>query len=241
MPRITVVIPTLNEEASLGDTLGCVYSHASVRPEVVVADGGSHDGTCAIARRRGARVVCTNGGRAKQLNLGARSGACETILFLHADTCPPVHYDREIERVLTVPRTSVGAFRLRIGQAPVGLMRIVQTVANLRARVLCTPYGDQGLFVRRNVFESVGGYPDMPFLDDYEMVRRLRRNGRVRIAQSAVRTSSRRWDVLGVVPTTVINQCIIVAYHLGIPVPTLRNWYRGALVRALHKRQKGNV
>lgn len=105
--------------------------------------------------------------------------------------------------------------------------------ANARAKLLGRPYGDQGLFFDRTLFERIGGFANLPFMEDYEMASRLARHGeRFRIANTAVTTSARRWDTLGIVPTTLLNQCIIIAYHCGTPVHKLHSWYRGALLSA---------
>lgn len=230
--QLSVIIPTLNEECCLDETLRFLRQQARTPPRVIVVDGGSTDGTGAIARAHGALFTVETGGRAAQLNAGAALSGEGALFFLHADTLVPAGYDGAIARTLGIPDTSAGAFPLSIRGAT-GLLRIVQLSVNLRARFLRTPYGDQGLFVRRANFNAVGGYPLMPFLEDYELVRRLNRRGRVRIASGApVSTSPRRWRALGVVRTTLMNQCIIFGYHAGVPVRLLAKWYRGALRRA---------
>jgi hypothetical protein len=130
-----------------------------------------------------------------------------------------------------------GAFRLRVDGRGWPL-RFVEAVVNWRSTRLGLPYGDQGLFLRRAAFDAAGGYPDMPFLEDYEMSRRLSRAGTLAIADEAVVTSARRWQTLGVWRTSAINQCVVFGYHLGVPVTTLGYWYRGTLRRAVERQRK---
>lgn len=176
------------------------------------------------------------GGRAAQLNAGAARAAAPTLLFLHADTIVPPSFDAEIETTLAAPRVVAGAFSLKINSNIFGI-RVVERVANWRARWLQRPYGDQGLFMTQERFREVGGYPNLQFLDDYVMVRNVARKGRIGISPAPALTSARRWETLGVVRTTLMNQIIIGAYHLGVPVGRLRNWYRRALVRAVARRE----
>lgn len=235
-PTISVVIPTYNEAERIASTVKLAKSRAHCHAEILVADGNSTDETKILARRAGARVFGVSGGRAAQLNTAASHARSEKLLFLHADTQVPEGYDAEMQRVLDGPAVA-GAFRLKIDSKIRGI-KIVSAVANWRARFLQRPYGDQGLFMNRKTFDLVGGYPKMSFLDDYEMVRRIVKRGRIGIANSSVVTSARRWETLGVLRTTLMNQVIIAGYHFGVPVDTLRDWYRGVLIRAQGKRPK---
>lgn len=235
MPAVSIVIPTLNEECNIARTLDSIRSGACQPVEIIVVDGGSNDCTRALAKRGGATVLLVTGGRAAQLNAGGHRATGERILFMHADTRVPPCFDHDMQGVLAQPRVIAGAFRLAI-EGDLWGIRTVERFANLRARILKLPYGDQGLFLNKTQFVAVGGYPDMPFMEDYVMTRRLARRGALRIAPSAVTTSARRWEMLGVVRTTMMNQIVICAYHLGFPVPRLRAWYRGVLVRAARRR-----
>jgi rSAM/selenodomain-associated transferase 2 len=240
-PSLTIIIPTYNEQSTIAATISAALRHASpMRPEILVADGCSTDGTAAAARRAGASAVLTVvGGRAKQLNAAARTAAADTLFFLHADSLPPAGYPRLIADVLLAPMTVAGAFRLSIA-SPRKSIRFVECVVNARSRLLQLPYGDQGLFLSRDTFDAVGGYPDMLFMDDYAMSRRLAASGRgrLRISSSSVITSARRWETLGVVRTSIINQLVVLGYQIGVPVPTLQDWYRGSLRRALAIKDK---
>ncbi len=221
------MIPTLNEEAELATTLHLLRARAIRAPHIIVVDGGSSDETARIARRHRATVHTVGGGRGAQLRHGAACTTTGQLLFLHADTHVPRAYDVFIAHTLGQPHTSLGAFPLGIRDANWAL-RVVQWGANIRSRVLQRPYGDQGLFLRRATLDAVGGYPNQPFLDDYELVLRVARHGRIRVANSPpVLTSARRWRKKGILRTTVLNQCIIVGYKLGVPLDRLARWYRG--------------
>lgn len=237
-PPLTIVIPTYNESGTISPTIGALLSLSSAPspPRILVVDGGSFDATRAEASAAGARVLTVAGGRAAQLNAGAdAAGAGDTLLFLHADTLPPQGYDVQVEDVLRAPRAMAGAWRISI-EGTGWQLRVVERWVNFRSTVLGMPYGDQGLFMRKAAFVDVGGYKDMPLMEDYEMSRRLRKFGGIRIARGTVKTSGRRWETLGVFQTTIINQCVVFGYHAGVPVKKLAEWYRGTLRRAEGRR-----
>ncbi|HWQ34983.1 MAG TPA: TIGR04283 family arsenosugar biosynthesis glycosyltransferase [Blastocatellia bacterium] len=221
---VSIIIPTLNEAAHLAATLARTPS-AALR-EVIVVDGGSTDGTVELALAAGARVLLTRANRACQMNTGARNATGNTLLFLHADTLLPPDYAEHIERTLTQPDTLAGAFQFRVDGPQRGL-RSIEMMTNWRARVLQMPYGDQAIFMRAAVFHRAGGFPALPFMEDFELMRRLRRQGRIGIAPAAVITSARRWLKLGVLKTTLLNQAIITGYLLGVSPARLACWYKG--------------
>ncbi|MBD2020925.1 TIGR04283 family arsenosugar biosynthesis glycosyltransferase [Leptolyngbya sp. FACHB-36] len=221
--KISVIIPTLNEVKILAKTLRSVQHSSNV--EIVVADGGSHDETIAIAQAQGVRVVRASPGRAIQMNAGARVASGEILLFLHSDTHLPKGFDRRIRQTLNHPSVIVGAFELAISGTVAGL-RLVEWGVNVRSRRLQLPYGDQGIFLRAETFRKLGGFPELPIMEDFELVCRLRRLGRVAIVPAAVLTSGRRWQKLGVLKTTLINQLAIAAYLLGVSPDRIARWYR---------------
>ena len=236
-PSTTVIIPTYNEEENIGATVRSVFKAATSQVQVIVTDGYSNDNTTNMARRAGAQVMQISGGRAKQLNAGASQARASRIIFLHADTILPQAFDSAVIKVLQDPYNSIGAFRLKINASGFGL-RVVERVANWRSNVLKRPYGDQALFVRKEVFEKIGQFPIMPLLEDYEIVRRGSRVGRIAIANDEVKTSARRWKAIGVVRTTLLNQAIILGYHCGVPLERLKSWYQGALRNAIRRETK---
>ena len=219
--RLSVIIPTFNEEASIGHTLDRVGDGSAW--EVIVVDGKSTDRTQEIARTRGATVVDSPPGRGRQLRAGAAVATGDTLLFLHADTSLPSGFENHIFAVLNRPGVCAGAFRLSI-DAEGSPFRLIERVANFRSRVRQMPYGDQGIFVSAKVFHEVGGFPDVPILEDYALMRRLRRKGRIEIAPATVVTSARRWIDHGVWRTTLRNQICIAAYRLGVPPSAIARW-----------------
>ncbi len=218
---ISVVIPTLDEAELIESAVSSVLAAEGV--ECIVVDGGSRDHTRERAARAGAKIAHAPRGRAPQLNTGARLALHPLIVFLHADTILPPGYEHVVRRILSGPNIACGAFRLRIEPANSSL-RVIARIANLRARRLALPYGDQALFVRADRFHQLGGFPDLPVMEDFEFVRRIRRTGRVEIAPEAVATSSRRWRRNGTWRTTLLHQLTVLAYLGGIPAATIARW-----------------
>ncbi len=220
---ISVIIPTLDEGDHIGPLLKDVYRASDI--EAIVVDGGSRDATVETARAAGARVITGPPGRAVQMNLGAAAARGRLLFFLHADSRLPRGFDEAVRRTMAQSDVVAGAFRMRI-DAPGPALRFVEFWANLRSRVLQMPYGDQGLCIAAELFEKVGGFPPLPIMEDFELVRRLRSRGRIVILPAAVRTSPRRWLNVGVGRTTLINQIIVCAYLAGVPPHRLARWYR---------------
>jgi rSAM/selenodomain-associated transferase 2/rSAM/selenodomain-associated transferase 1 len=229
---VSIIIPTWNEEAGIESTLRPLIDLPNV--EVIVADGGSTDGTVAICQRLGVRTVVVRPGRGRQMNAGAALARGEVLLFLHADASLPASFQDDIWS--TLDRGAIaGAFRLAIDD-PRWALRWVEWGANLRSRYLQLPYGDQGLFLRAETFYRLGGFPNWPLLEEVELCRRLKREGRIRLAPSAICTSARRWQKLGIGRTTLTNQLCIAGYYLGISPERLARWYRGDGGRATYER-----
>ncbi len=221
--RISVIVPTINESSNIESTLSRVATGRGV--ELIVVDGGSTDDTCAKAERMGARVVRSDRGRAIQMNTGAAIASGDIFLFLHADTHLPPAYDRAIRDALNQPGAVAGAFRLRI-DANGSSLRMIERVVDFRSRVLNLPYGDQGIFVGRKAFEGPGGYLSQPIMEDYALVRALKKSGRIVMVDLPVKTSARRWRDNGVLRTTIRNQLYIFAYSLGIDTKRIESWRR---------------
>ncbi len=220
---LSVIIPALNEADRTGATLAALPPAAGV--EIIVVDGGSRDATAAIAEAGGARVLRSRPPRALQMNAGAALASGTRLLFLHADTRPPRDLCAQVDSTLARPGTGAGAFRLGIDSQRPGL-RLIAQAANWRSRLLQMPYGDQGLFLTRELFWRLGGFAPLPILEDYDLIRRLKKRTRVRLAPGRVLTSARRWQQHGILATWLCNQWILAAYHLGVPPARLACWYR---------------
>lgn len=218
-----MVIPVINESAHLAKTLAIVQTAAEI--EVIVVDGGSGDDTVQIAKAFGAVVIQSPSGRGIQMNAGAAIATAPIVLFLHADTCLPMGYDGLIHETLLQPGVIAGAFNLAIAGSQSGL-RLVEWGVFWRSHWLHLPYGDQGLFLKTEVFHKLGGFHNLPIMEDFVLVRRLNALGKVAIAAATVSTSDRRWQTLGIFKTTLVNQLMILGYFVGIPPTTLAQWYR---------------
>jgi uncharacterized protein len=214
-PLISIIIPALNEEGTIAACLEATAQAENV--ERIVVDGGSADGTVERAKAWGATVLSAPRGRARQMNAGAGAAKGEILLFLHADTRLASGFERQIRLLLGRPRVSAGAFSFRLDRIESAGLRLIQMAANWRSRFLQIPYGDQAIFLRAPLFRKIGGYPDLPIMEDYELIRRLKKRGRIVTADLPAVTSARRWRVLGVWRTTVLNWLLVLAYLLGLP------------------------
>ena len=220
--RLSAIIPTWQEEARIG---GAVGAAREIADEVVVSDGGSTDRTAAIARAQGAVVLQEARGRGQQLAAGAARASGDVLLFLHADTVLPPEARGALERVLEDPRIAGGNFFLRFEprDAPVG--RLFTWLYDLRCRVLRIYYGDSPLFVRREVYWRLGGFPAQPLFEDYAFIRRLERSGgTVYVRDVEAVTSGRRYEnrVLRTLGTWVVLQTL---YSFGASPTRLARWY----------------
>ncbi len=221
---LSVIIPTLNEEAGLGSTLESVRQSAP-GSEVVVADGGSEDTTLRIACGvPGVRWISAPRGRGTQMNAGAAVATGDVLLFLHADTHLPSAAGALVAAALDDPRVVGGSFFLGFDSAH-PLLRLYSIASRLNVR--WATYGDQAFFVRRESFERVGGFPPQPLFEDVAMQARIRRLGRCVKIQRPVRTSARRFLRVGVVRQQVLNASLVLAYHLGVSPRRLAAWYEG--------------
>jgi rSAM/selenodomain-associated transferase 2 len=220
---LTVIIPALNEEQRIAAVVGSAARDR--RAQIIVVDGGSADRTRQLARQAGALVLESPPGRAGQANAGAAAATGTLLLFLHGDTILPPGYGDLIRTALNRPGVAAGAFSLGIDGGDRRLA-LIAAGATLRSRLLQLPYGDQALFLPAATFSEVGGYPLLPIMEDLLLVRRLCRIGRVITLREQVMTSARRWQHLGLLRTTLINQLIVAGYLLGVRPEALARWYQ---------------
>jgi rSAM/selenodomain-associated transferase 2/rSAM/selenodomain-associated transferase 1 len=223
LDRVSVIIPALNEERHIAATLRAVAQ--SLCHELIVVDGGSTDATVQRAKEAGVTVLASKPGRARQMNAGAAQAEGGSLLFLHADTLPPPRWAEVVCRTLRSPGVVAGAFGFRIAGNLAG-KSFIEWATGFRSRWLQRPYGDQGLFLAKALFEEMGGFADLPIMEDYEFSARLRRRGRIITVGEAALTSPRRWEALGVLRTTLRNQWMLAGYHLGVSPERLAIRYR---------------
>lgn len=218
---ISVIVPALDEAPGLPRCLASLGEAG----EVIVVDGGSRDATAEVARSLGARVLAAPRGRARQMNAGAALARGNVLLFLHADSWLPPGALRCVQRLMARPDVAGGRFRLRL-DARGARYRAIEAAIALLAVLWGGFTGDRGIFVRRSAFEAIGGYADLPLLEDVDLSLRLRRAGRVVLAPLAVTTSARRWQRWGAVRTTATMCAILAGYRLGVPCERLAAAYR---------------
>lgn len=232
---LSVVIAALNEQSNIQKSIS-VASKGVL--EVIVADGGSQDKTAELAQQVGASLLTVTDGRSAQSNTAALKARGDILLFLHADTILPETFAADILEAVKGPNVAAGAFGLGIN-ADRACFHMVESLTNLRSRLFQLPYGDQAIFMRRDVFLRLGGFAGLPIMEDYELVRRLRRRGRVVTLNKQVRTSARRWLQLGILRTAIINRLIIAGYWLGISPSRLASFYRNRKKSYLKINAKG--
>jgi rSAM/selenodomain-associated transferase 2 len=221
---LSIVIPCLDEARVLRETLDSLANARSRGAEVIVADGGSRDDTVAIARSGRARVIAAPRGRATQMNAGAAAASGDVLLFLHADSLPPRDFDLQIADGLRESARDWGRFDVRIaGRHP--LLPLVSMLMNVRSRATAIATGDQGIFVRRTVFEDVGGYPAIALMEDIALSRKLRAHGRPLCLRERITTSGRRWDERGFARTVLLMWRLRYAYWRGADPHELAHRY----------------
>lgn len=211
--RIAAIVPTLDEAATLQRTLAPLLAEAD---EVIVADGGSLDDTARSAREFGARVVEGARGRGAQMNAGAHESTAELLIFVHADTLLPAGWADDVRETLADPEVALGAFAFATDSTKLS-MRIVERLVAMRCQFAHTPYGDQAYFLRRAMFTALGGFAEIPLMEDYDFVRRARQLGRIRtLADRHAVTSARAWERLGVLRAWWRNARAAAGYRHGV-------------------------
>ena len=221
--RISIVIPVLNEASRIVATLTALAPLRAQGAELIVVDGGSSDDTAALCKGLADAVLSAPRGRALQMNAAARAASGAVLLFLHADTRLP---DDALTQIAQAVQTQPwGRFDVRIaGRSPI--LPVVAALMNTRSRLTGIATGDQALFVRRDAFDAVGGFPAQPLMEDIELCKRLRRLGQPACLRAKVVTSGRRWDSRGAWRTIGLMWRLRLLYWLGVPAGRLAAAYR---------------
>ena len=220
--KVSIIVPTLNEELVLENTLTHIQQLSP--HELIVSDGGSNDYTYRIADRFSHRVITGSAGRALQMNAGANEATGDLLLFLHADSrIEPESYRKMLE-CMENPKWIGGAFTLCIESGKWSL-KLIALLANIRSKYFGLAYGDQGFFVRKEVFNDMNGFSPIPICEDLDFYYRLRKKGSVILLKEKAHTSPRRWINEGIFFTTARNFFIAVLFGLGFPPHILTKWY----------------
>jgi rSAM/selenodomain-associated transferase 2 len=203
-PRFSIIIPVLNEAVCIRHTLEGLQAWRAEGDEIILVDGGSTDDTLGLAHTLTDVQLLTARGRASQMNAGAAASNGEVLLFLHADTLLPYEARQALKGIaMTEGQTGWGRFDVRLSGPGLGL-RVVETMMNLRSRLTGIATGDQALFASRTLFQSVGGFPMQPLMEDIELSARLKRRCRPHCLRTKVETSSRRWEAGGILATILL-------------------------------------
>ncbi len=226
-PAISVVIPVLHEAGFINAALDHLTSQTeSTHVEVIVVDGAQEKDTLAAIRRDGVHLLSSLRGRGRQMNEGAAVARGDILLFLHADTRLPDTWFADVERAMTGSDCVGGAFDLGIASTH-WFLKLTQLVGTIRSRLTRVPYGDQAIFIRRSFFESLGGYRELPLMEDVDLMRRIKRaGGRICFIPKRVITSARRWEKDGAIRGTLRNWVLIGLYLLGVPPERLVKYYK---------------
>lgn len=224
---ISIILPVLNEVARINQAISRLRG---LRPgpviEIIVVDGDPRGGTVKAIRDRQVKTTISEEGRARQMNRGASLASGNILLFLHVDTFLPADALVRVKKAMADGRQVAGAFDLGI-RTERRIFRITEKYAALRTRLTRVPFGDQAIFIRKDYFNSIGGYKDIPLMEDVELMRRIRKAGdAIFIIHEQVMTSARRWEKEGILYCTLRNWALRLSYVLGVPPERLAKWYK---------------
>ena len=223
--RISIIIPTLNEAEHIESTLMCLEPFRQDGHEVIVVDGGSQDATVHLAKDKADSVITCAPGRALQMNVGARKANGDVLWFLHADS----HVSRVATKQILLAFKNQNCYWGRFNISLSGkhfLLRIVEKLMNLRSRLTGIATGDQGIFVRRDCFEAIGGFSKIPLMEDIEISRRLKKWSWPCCMNDTIKTSSRRWEKYGILSTILLMWRLRLAYAFGVSPEKLAHVYK---------------
>lgn len=226
--KLSIIIPVLNEEREISGALASVLSvTGETAVEVIVVDGGSDDSSVETVRRIGGVRLVEYGRavRGLQMNAGASVARGDILLFLHADVRLPWSAASAVSQALSRSRASGGCFQIRFPMKSPFSLRVMEFGINLRTRLFQAATGDQAIFVRRSVFEAIGGYQEIPLMEDLALFNEIRRRGRVVILDERVEVSPRRWLRFGVWRTMLLMYALRFGYWIGISPETLKKYF----------------
>ncbi len=221
--KISIIIPVFNEAVNIDKFLN--QFNCDQEKEIIFVDGGSTDNTVNLIKKKGFQIInSAEKKRSYQMNLGAKNAQGNFLLFLHGDTFLPDNYLDSIEHILNQKDIIAGAFQLTINDPKI-VFRLLEILINWRSNIFSLPYGDQGIFIKKSTFQEIKGFPNVPIMEDFMLIKMLQKKGIIKISKLSVITSARRWQKLGILKTTLINQMIILGYYLGFNLDKLANFY----------------
>ncbi len=225
--KFSIVIPALNEVCTINETIESIYSlDISYDIEIIVVDGNPDKNTLHAITYDKVIKISSTPGRGIQMNKGAEIAKGEVILFLHSDTKLPSNAISLLMKTLENVDISGGAFDISIDSKGF-LYRVIERVANIRTRITNVPFGDQGIFIRKEDFKNIGGYKEIPIMEDIDFIRRLKKNNsNMKIIKANVLTSARRWKNEGVIYCTLRNWFILIMYFLGMSPFKIKKFYK---------------
>lgn len=227
---ISIILPVLNEAGRINELITHLRGlRSEVAIEIIVVDGDPRGSTITAIRDSGVITSIAEKGRARQLNRGALFASGDVLLFLHADTFLPADALVRVKATMDDGRYVAGAFDLGI-DAERRIFRVTERYVAFRTRLTRVPYGDQAFFVRKGYFGKIGGYKEIPLMEDVEMMRRIRKRGdRIFLVPEQVMTSARRWEKEGILYCTLRNWALRLSYALGVPPERLEKWYKSRI------------
>lgn len=225
--RLSIIIPVIDEASLINAAIaGAAEATATIPREIIVVDGDPSGSTLAAITGREVKKIIASPGRGPQMNAGAASAGGDILVFLHADTRLPAGAADRILSVCGEEGVVGGSFDLGIDSAR-AVFRLIERAVALRCRLTRVPYGDQAIFLKADVFRALGGFGELPIMEDIDLMRRLKRRGcRIRLTGPPVRTSARRWEADGVARATLRNLCLSTLFYLGVSPERLRRYYR---------------
>ncbi|MHC4396370.1 MAG: TIGR04283 family arsenosugar biosynthesis glycosyltransferase [Planctomycetota bacterium] len=222
----SIIVPVLDEAGQINSTIEHLCNQgAKENCEIIVVDGDLQGGTIKIIHAKSVKTIKSQKGRGRQMNAGAVAARGEILIFLHADTRLPEKALEKISQVLEDEKYVGGAFDLAIDSDRL-FLRFIAARTRLRSRLTRVPYGDQAIFIRKNYFDKIGGFKEIPLMEDVDLMRRIKKRGdKIFILSDHVKTSARRWEKEGIFYTTFRNQVLVSLYCLGISPDKLAKYY----------------